>query len=376
MIRILADSRIHAIQAFANSAAKVVFFDSSEPFNRTDLEGADALIVRTVSKINSHTLPVIPSRLSFAATASAGFDHVDTGYLAEHGVTFASAGGANARAVAEHVVSGMLCWSDVKNQDLSNFKVGIVGCGHTGNAVGRLLGTLGISTVLYDPLRAQRESAFYSAAIEDVLSADIITFHTPLTFDGEHKTHHWLDAEKLAQANFKLVVNASRGGVIDESALMEALHRGSAGAAIIDVWEGEPELNPTMLDMALLATPHIAGYSAQAKFNATKMVFEALYKHFGIEHHDFDDIEGHAGPNLLPTINSDSLAHILKSAYPLHVHDRKLRNAIAANPGAIGQTFRKVRQSIAFRDEFDRWRLPENTHRKHPELVKLGFKTC
>ncbi len=162
--------------------------------------------------------------------------------------------------------------------------------GHVGSDVHKLLSELNISTILYDPPRQERDPAFKSSTIQEVLSADILTLHVPLSFEGPYATYHWLENEKLSK-KYKIVINASRGGVVDEKALMDAFDNGLTEHIILDVWENEPKFNTLMAERAFLATPHIAGYSHQAKENATRMISESLSESFRLENKTFELIK-------------------------------------------------------------------------------------
>src|SRR5699024_258862 len=169
----------------------------------------------------------------------------------------------------EYVATALLFWSEAKNMDLANCSLGIVGVGHVGRAVDKQARALGLNTVLYDPPRQQREPSFQSAEREEVLQCDILTLHTPLSRNGQYPTFHWLDTDFLQNYSFKLILNSARGGVVDEEALLKAAQRGGVEDYILDVWEGEPYFDDEIAQKAFIKTPHIAGYSLQAKTKAS-----------------------------------------------------------------------------------------------------------
>ena len=111
-----------------------------------------------------------------------------------------------------------------------------------------------------------------------------ITFHTPLNRTGEYKTFHLADEAFFRQLKKQpILINTSRGEVVDAQALSDALDKGLIADAILDVWEGEPNIDTTLLYKVFVGTPHIAGYSADGKANATRMSLDALCRHFKLK---------------------------------------------------------------------------------------------
>ncbi|MDX1672201.1 MAG: NAD(P)-dependent oxidoreductase, partial [Balneolaceae bacterium] len=241
-----------------------------------DLDGVNALLIRTVSAVNRNTLPQIPDSLGFLGTASAGTDHVDIEYLRQNGVAFAYAGGCNARAVAEYIVTALLLWADRRKIDLKQEQIGIIGVGNVGSSVHALFNELQWPSLLYDPPRASRDAGFRSAKLDETLGCSVLTFHVPFEKGGANPTHHWLNRDKLQNRDFKLIINTSRGGVVDERALLGGHENHRVEDFILDVWENEPVFNDLAAAKAFVKTPHIAGYSVQAKLNATRMVVRAM----------------------------------------------------------------------------------------------------
>ncbi|HET6528094.1 MAG TPA: NAD(P)-dependent oxidoreductase, partial [Balneolaceae bacterium] len=258
MINVLADQYLYNIQSYLPENINLMLFDPAHGFP-SEINSAHALLIRTVIPVDEQTLPDIPKNLQFVGTASAGTDHVDIKYLRENGITFADAAGCNARSVAEYVATAMLIWAEKRDQNLTTLTAGIIGAGNAGSRVIELLRKLEISTVAYDPPKEERDSNFKSASLNEVLECDILSFHTPLTTTGDYPTYHWLNGQKLSAFNFQLVINASRGGVIDEQALLNAFEKGMINDFILDVWENEPNFNQKSAEQAFIKTPHIAG---------------------------------------------------------------------------------------------------------------------
>ena len=368
-VTLYADRNIYHLKDWLPGDVNLITFEPSNGL--PDLSDADALIVRTVSKINAETLKTIPKSLRFVGTASAGTDHIDIDYLEDHGVRFVSAAGCNARAVAEYIGTSLIIWADQTGIKLHDRTIGIVGVGHVGSELVDLLDEMQVPYVTYDPPREERESDFTSAALDEVLDCEILTFHVPLTETGDYATHHWLDAEKLSGHSYELVINASRGGVIDEEALIDAINSGHVKNSVIDVWENEPAFNPEMLPMSILATPHIAGYSVQAKDNATRMMMKPLADTFQLKWEN--NISSSDSPLTLSDSNDASLSSLLESINPILSYDNELRSVAGLPDDERAAAFRKMRTDRPFREEYRMFTASEELCKKHPYLVALGI---
>ncbi|MDZ7682396.1 MAG: 4-phosphoerythronate dehydrogenase [Fodinibius sp.] len=373
MINVLADQYLHNFQSHI---PKNINLDCYDPSNGlpTQLDDIHALLVRTTNDLTSQTLPSIPSSLAFVGTASAGCDHVDIDYLQQNKIAFTNAAGCNARSVAEYVATALLLWSEHNNAALRQLSVGIIGVGQVGTQVQRILDQLEVPYVSYDPPRAVRDPDFTSASLDSVLQTNILTFHTPLTRTGNHPTYHWLDADKLSGRSFELVINTSRGGVIDEEPLRKAVTNDKVGNIIIDTWENEPELSLATAEKSFIATPHIAGYSEQAKDNATKIVVEAMLDHFGISKEQ--ENTKHEGRSITSDIDeSTSLTDLLTKLHPIRDYESKLKQIIARHPNERGTRFNKLRAEYPLRQEFAHNFLPPTYFERFSVLKSLGFAT-
>jgi len=280
-IRLLADKHIYQLSKHipANVELELYDPDAGIPDNAHTF---DALLVRTVTPVNEQTL-ADTGQLRWIGTASAGTDHIDATYFHHKGIVIGSAAGCNARAVAEYVVTMLLYAAWKRSWDPKQKSVGIVGVGHVGSAVDAALRKLGMTTICYDPPRSIRDSGFTSSTLEEVLSADILTLHLPYTIDGIDATRNWLSLERLAYRERTLLIQASRGGTADEDAILRQLENGHLQDAIIDVWKSEPDFNLILADRALIATPHIAGYSEQAKLAATCLALDSMFSALDID---------------------------------------------------------------------------------------------
>ncbi|MCC5940399.1 MAG: 4-phosphoerythronate dehydrogenase [Balneolaceae bacterium] len=345
-MKVLADQFLYNVRELLPNSCECSLFDPSDGFpEKAPLY--DALLIRTVTKINRETLPD-PGNLKFIGTATAGFDHVDQNHLKKLGVAFARSEGCNASAVGEYVLTSLYKWADSKNRDLKNLQIGIVGCGNTGSAVNFYLKRLGIKTVLYDPPKDRREPTFSSASEEELLNCDILTFHTPLTASGDDPTVH-ICGEKWLNREFKLVINSARGGVVDEKSLLKAKEIGLIEDYILDVWEGEPDFSDEVASEAFIATPHIAGYSREAKQRASEMVITELCRFFNLKQPDtvFNEI-----PPALRKSDSLSFASFLWENNQVDLYDLELRKLIGMSSVTKSEKFAELRSQTKTRFEF------------------------
>lgn len=262
------------------SVANVTYLPYGE-INAETVREADALIVRTRNRCDASLLE--GSKVRFIATATIGTDHIDLGWCKAHGIEVANAPGSNAPGVAQYVFSSL---ARLVNRPLGSYTLGIVGVGHVGSIIEKWARELGMKVMLCDPPRMKAEGGDGWSSLADVArSADIITFHTPFTKEGPDATFHLADEaffNSLRRA--PIIINSARGGVVDNVAWVEAIKAGLAGKAVVDCWENEPDINPELLSLASVATPHIAGYSIEGKQRASQMAMDALCRHFGLPH--------------------------------------------------------------------------------------------
>ena len=365
-------------------------YDPIAGWTADQVREADALLIRTTNPVNSRTLPE-NSRVRFVATASAGRDHLDETWLNRLGITIADAKGSNARSVAEYVAVAVLSACETLETPPSELTAGVVGAGFTGSAAADLLERLGIKCKLHDPPREERERAtgreadrnatarqpfpeapFNSASLEEVLQCDILTLHVPLERSGPHATWRWLDGVKLAAGQKKLVINASRGSVVDEGVMLAAHERGHVRAFVCDVWEGEPVFSDATARQAYLSTPHIAGYSIEAKRNASEIMCMALHRFFGLADPEPPEVQPH--PQELPG-GDLTLRNVLGHLHPAFSYDADLRKLIGRPDAEKGPAFLRLRQDTPLRNEFAEIGLDADVLRRHPVLAELGFRS-
>jgi erythronate-4-phosphate dehydrogenase len=279
-MQILADENIPYIKEAFSSLGKVRTM-AGRHLKRSDLGEAQMLLVRSVTQVDEKLLN--GSAIRFVGSATIGLDHIDLAYLQQQDIGFASAPGSNANSAAEYVISALLIIAERQGFQLSDKTVGIIGCGHVGSKVLNKLKALGVECVIHDPpLREKTDSQDY-ANLDTVLSADIITLHVPLKKTGRYPTLHLVDTHFLAQLRDDVIlINTSRGAVIDEIALLKTLTTRPAMTVILDVWQNEPDINLSLLQRTALGTPHIAGYSFDGKVRGTEMLYSAACDYFQI----------------------------------------------------------------------------------------------
>jgi erythronate-4-phosphate dehydrogenase len=277
-VRILADPNITEVEA-AFSGLGEVFLQPGREWTPALARDADAWLIRSVTRVDRQLLE--GSRVRFIASATSGVDHVDLNLLRERGVHFVSAPGSNARSVAEYVVAAVVELLLAQRRDANGLRAAVIGCGQVGSRVVTLLEALGMHCLLNDPpLKAAGGNGRY-LDLDQVLDADIVTLHVPLTRTGPYPTAGLLNAARLRRLRpDAILINTARGGVIDEAALLEQLDQHPAMRCVIDCWEGEPAIDPRLLQKATIATPHIAGYSFDGKLRATEMIYAAACDFF------------------------------------------------------------------------------------------------
>lgn len=282
-MKVIVDNKIPFIKEAIETLADEVIYKAGKDFTPALVKEADALIIRTRTQCNKELLE--NSRVSFIATATIGFDHIDTDYCRKAGISWSNAPGCNAASVAQYVQSSLLLWQQSTGTPLQGMTLGIIGAGNVGSKVAEVGRRLGMNILLNDPLRADKEGkAIFSDLQSLAEKCEILSFHVPLIKEGAYRTYHLCDEHFFQSLKKKpLIINTSRGEVIETSALLTALEHHTIRDAIIDVWENEPCINLTLLNKVFLGTPHIAGYSADGKANATRMALDALCQHFHIQ---------------------------------------------------------------------------------------------
>lgn len=281
-MKVIVDNKIPYIKEAINRIADEVVFLPGADFTKEAVKDADALIVRTRTRCNRELLE--GTQVKFIATATIGYDHIDTEYCREAGITWTNCPGCNAGSVEQYVRSVLGLLQRKKGLDLKNATIGVVGVGHVGSRVARTAKLLGMRVLLNDPPRADKGETGFVDLATIARECDVITFHTPLIQEGIYRTYHLVDKDFLfSLKRAPYLINSSRGEVVDTASLLASLAAGKVKDVVVDTWENEPRISRDLLEAAFLATPHIAGYSADGKANATRMSLEALCRFFGME---------------------------------------------------------------------------------------------
>lgn len=282
-MKVIVDNKIPYIQAALTALVDEPVFLPASDITAARVKDADALIIRTRTQCNRALLE--GSSVKFIATATIGYDHIDTDYCRRAGITWTNAPGCNASSVAQYLQSSLLLLQRDRGFELKNKTIGIVGVGNVGRKVAEVAKRLGMRVLLNDPPRQAAEGDESFCSLQQLAEeCDVITFHTPLNKTGSYKSYHLADeAFFRALKRIPFIINTSRGEVVATQALLGALNGGLIADAIVDVWENEPTIDTNLLNKVYIGTPHIAGYSADGKANATRMSLDALCRYFHLE---------------------------------------------------------------------------------------------
>ena len=278
-MKIVADENIPLLAEFFNEVCHSNLVSmAGRDMCQADLVDADILLVRSITQVNESLLK--GTRVKFVGTCTIGTDHLDTDYLNANGIRFSNAPGCNAHAVVEYVLSTLITLGERKQVAWRELSVGIVGAGNVGGLLYRTLKSLQVDVCAYDPNIAEFSAPGLSEA---AWQQDVVSLHTPITHDGEFKTHHLVKAQRLSEMKSNAcLINSCRGSVIDNTALSKHLDKHPNCMAVIDVWENEPSPSDTLIRQCLLATPHIAGYSLDGKYMGTAMIYKAVCQFLGL----------------------------------------------------------------------------------------------
>ena len=351
-LRLVADENIPGVEAMFGSGVAVHWVPGRQ-LSRRQLEAADILLVRSVTRVNAELLEGSPVR--FVGTATSGTDHIDRDYLRSAAIGFAHAPGSNANSVVEYVLAAIAAVDDYLERLLAGGTVGIVGYGHIGRALATRLGALGIRCLVYDPWLGPDE-LIEPAALEAVLASDVICLHPELTREQPWPSYHLLGEAQLAQlGGGQLLINASRGPVIDARALFQRLHVPAAPDVVLDVWESEPLVPSDLLSMVRLGTAHIAGYSFDGKLLATRMLRDAAARQIGLSF--VGDEAAGAGQADMLRVAADLpipvlLRELLSASYRIQDDYQRLRAAVLdTSPERCRENFDQLRKSYPQRRE-------------------------
>lgn len=356
-LTVVADENIPGLEQISAPGLNLQVLPGREITSR-HLRQADALLVRSVTRVDADLLDGSPVR--FVGTATSGLDHVDQHLLQRRSIGFAAAPGANADSVVDYVFSTLAVMAIDQGLDWLDSRIGVVGAGQVGGRLLRRLSALGVETRVCDPYvaTASLPAPGSHCDIGAVLDCPVVTLHTPLTRGGEHPTHHLLDATRLSWLRHdQLLINAARGAVVDNEALLATLQARPAIRVALDTWEDEPAIDTTLLQKVRLATPHIAGYSLDGKWRATRMIVDALRRHFGLDEPRFDTREEDVAVLDAPLPQSGEtrshwLSRCILGAYDVRLEDRRMRTMSALSAAERRVDFDRQRRDYPVRREF------------------------
>ncbi len=377
-MKILADQNIPCVaDAFAELGE--VDLMPGRDIKAEHVRDCRCLVVRTVTRVDAELLA--DSAVEFVGTATIGTDHIDLDYLQAAGIGCANAAGCNAEAAAEYVVSGLFALSERHGFDPFTRIAGVVGYGNVGSRLVHKLETLGIETLVNDPpLQQLGTSDREFVELEQILQqCNLISLHVPLTRDAEYPTWHMLDDQVLRKLTADcLLVNAARGQVVDNRALLALLRQRDDLHVFLDTWEGEPLILRELLQAVDLATPHIAGYSVEGRLRGTQMVLDAACRHFGRE------TSWNMAP-LLPPAQSIAAStetsdlDLWRNLFHRHCNIWRDHDALLAGAGlddaSFAGHFDSLRRVYPDRLEYPRFEVgKELDSRVSGKLMQLGFQ--
>ncbi len=373
-MHIVADPNIAAVAEAFSDLGDVQLVPGRE-WTPSLVRHADVLLVRSVTRVDAGLLE--DSRVRFVGTATSGVDHIDRDNLARRGIAFAAAPGSNAQAVAEYVSSAILVLAEARGLLLAGTTAGVIGGGRVGSRVVRLLSALGIRCLVNDPPLADTTGDARYRPLDEVLAADIVTLHVPLASQGPYPTQGLIGREALSRMKSDVIlINTARGGIVGESTLKQRLARHDHMATAIDCWEGEPHIDPELASRSTLSTPHIAGYSADAKLRATSMLHAAACEFFAIPGRWSPSTPMGREITLVSQSPEEAQREAVLLAYDVREDDRALRACLSGARGALGRSFDALRANYRQRREFSACvvRVHHGSAGLRAALADLGFK--
>ncbi|WP_122880651.1 4-phosphoerythronate dehydrogenase PdxB [Pseudomonas viridiflava] len=353
---IVADENIPLLDAFFAGFGDIRRVPGRS-IDRATVEHADVLLVRSVTNVNRALLD--GSKVRFVGTCTIGTDHLDLDYFNEAGICWSSAPGCNARGVVDYVLGSLMTLAEIEGADLTQRTYGVVGAGEVGGRLIKVLKGLGWNVKVCDPPRQAAEGGDYVSLEQIIEQCDVISLHTPLTRSGNDATWHLFDQQRLQQLKQGAwLINAARGPVVDNVALREVLLEREDLQAVLDVWEKEPEVDPALAELCVLATPHIAGYSLDGKQRGTAQIYQAYCAFIG-------QPAAIALSDLLPatwlsevSLHADSdpawaLAMLCRGVYDPRRDDADFRRSLVGNVAEQRAAFDVLRKQYPVRREIE-----------------------
>ena len=365
MIRILADESIPCVEDLFAPLGHLRLLPGRS-LGRSDIADANVLLVRSVTTVGEPLLT--GSKVRFVGTSTIGVDHLDTAYLDDQGICYASAPGCNALAVVQYVVSvlaGLNCLGEDR-------KAVVVGGGNVGSRVYAALVALGFDCFCYDPF-LDVDCGMKLVDFDFLRGADVLCLHTPLTRTGAHPTQGMFDLQVLSQLKEgSLLINAGRGEVIDTAALTRVLDSEQNLRVVLDVWHNEPDIDRDLLHKIVLGTPHIAGYSLEGRVRGALMVHAALCRQLGVAKKYAEDLRRQVCRRILG--DPVDMAVDGRNAAILGAYDaRRDHRRLAAEANHLPPAFDKLRKHYPVRREFSHYRCAGVSEDERRALRALGF---
>ncbi|MDR2920611.1 MAG: 4-phosphoerythronate dehydrogenase [Tannerella sp.] len=373
-LKIITDDKIPFLKGIMEPYADIVYLPGAKT-TATDVKDADAIFTRTRTKCNEALLK--GSNVKLIATATIGFDHIDTDYCDAAGIKWVNAPGCNSWSVQQYITAVIVTLAKERSFTLSDTTLGVIGVGNVGSKVAHAAEALGMRVLLNDPPRAEQEGYDAFTPLETLLAeSDIVTCHTPLTKEGPYPTYHLSSTDFFNRMKpGAIYMNSARGPVTDSQALKQALEN-KISDFILDVWEGEPAIDPILLEKAFISTPHIAGYSSDGKANGTAVCVHEFCKFFGLDVlHDWYP-ESIPPPPMNTTFSIDGTGksseqifyEAVTHTYPVWEDSNRLKQS--------SSTFEEQRGGYWIRREFKNFTIqPVNIDSKTiASLKQIGFQ--
>lgn len=374
-MKIIIDDKIPYIRGAFEDVAEVIYLPGSKTTAEI-VRDADAIVTRTRTICNEKLLA--GSSVKFIATATIGYDHIDTDYCDAAGIKWTNAPGCNSKSVEQYIASTLMVLAETKKLQLKDLCIGIVGVGNVGSKVAKICEIFGMKVLLNDPPRERAEGPEKFVSLETVKNeADIISLHVPLNTKGEDATFHMGDESFFSALKKKpVLINSCRGEVIKTDAVKKALKTKQISAFVCDCWENEPDLDLELLGMTEIATPHIAGYSKDGKAKGTSMSVQAISDFFGLGLNNWQPSGVELPTNPIIEVDGEEMSEqeIFSKAI-LHTYDiRHDDKLLRLSP----EHFEQQRGDYPTRREFPAFtvrtqRVEEKTLEK---LKQIGFNTA
>ena len=360
-MKIVVDENIpQAREAFGNIGELI--FSNGRKISNDLLADTDVLLVRSITNVDEKLLT--GTKVKFVATATAGTDHIDKEYLIRNKITFADAAGCNSFSVAEYLIAALSNISLNNNFSFNGKNFGVVGIGNVGSKVVRFAKSLGFNVLQNDPPQERKLGTKDFVPFEEILKCDIISFHVPLSHTGIDKTYHMLNEKNLNQIKSgTILINTSRGEVVDNKVLKKRLQNNNGIITVLDVWENEPNIDFELLEKVDLGSAHIAGYSLEGKVNGTEIIYNKLCDFLGIVKNwkaKYPIIS-----NSVITIDKNTsieklLNYIISQIYIIENDDKLLREGKNLSLQLQAKHFDKLRKNYSIRREFNNYTIKLN----------------